>query len=140
LKTITRKAAAKRAIVTRHVEHAAILSLEVGAGVTRMRLDKIDQFAAHARARMDDLYATAAADAARLADATRQATEFLNEQINHERIHRLKLADEQRRYVDGENYTLRRTCEESAMRLNERLSAFRDLGFVGRLRWLLVGV
>jgi hypothetical protein len=65
--------------------------------------------------------------------------------IGEERTHRLKLAQEQRGYVDNEDRQLRQTCQE---RWNEtgathkRIGvhqAFVSRGFWSRLNWLLTG-
>jgi len=61
-------------------------------------------------------------------DGARLALESLQRQIGDERTHRLKLADEQRAYVDTED---RRT------RL--RLEAFWGMGFLARWSWILRG-
>lgn len=52
----------------------------------------------------------------------------LAESINAERTHRLKLADEQRYYVDRGDKTV-----------DLMIRGLRDRGFFGRLKWLLRG-
>ena len=52
----------------------------------------------------------------------------IRQAISDERTHRLKLADEQRAYVDHEDRLLR-----------ERIQAFVNRGFWSRLNWLLTG-
>ncbi len=66
--------------------------------------------------------------------------------IGAERTHRLKLADEQRGYVDGEDRKLRVCCQErwdatseAQGRIIASIAALRDRGFWGRLNWLMTG-
>lgn len=66
--------------------------------------------------------------------------------IGDERTHRLKLADEQRAYVDARDRELRECCQrrwdatgDAEKRINERISELRNRGFWSRLNWLLTG-
>lgn len=81
------------------------------------------------------------------AEATEDQFAAVNANINNERTHRLKLADEQRSYVDAADSALRRCCQErwdeTAQRtklLNDRISELRYRGFWSRLNWLLRGL
>jgi hypothetical protein len=71
----------------------------------------------------------------------------LRERISSERTHRLKLAEEQRNYVDGSDREIRECCQdrwitsnEAQRRFIDQLSAFRDRTLLGRLRWLFRGL
>jgi len=76
-----------------------------------------------------------------------QAVALLESRINQEVTHRLKLADEQRDYVDYEDRRLRQTCQarwdETALatqRLALDLYRFQMMTWWQRLVWILVGV
>lgn len=75
-----------------------------------------------------------------------QIFEAARDGINEERTHRLKLANEQRGYVDNEDRQIRQCCQErwnetsaTTKRLGDRISELRDRGFWSRLNWLLSG-
>lgn len=55
--------------------------------------------------------------------------------VGEERTHRLKLADEQRAYVDSENRRLNIYVEA----YHDKFCAHMERGFWGRLKWLLFG-
>ncbi len=59
--------------------------------------------------------------------------------VNSERTHRLKLAEEQRGYVDARDRELRDRCDDRWVRANMRADAFEQRGFWSRLNWLLTG-
>lgn len=59
----------------------------------------------------------------------------LEKAINDERTHRLRLADEQRGYVDARDNDVLRAVEA----VNDRATAFVSRGFWSRLNWLLTG-
>ncbi len=72
--------------------------------------------------------------------------EKLRQAIGEERTHRLKLADEQRAYVDGADRALKQCCQErwdvtanTHVRLWKEIADLRDRGFWSRLNWLLTG-
>jgi|SRR6185369_11016755 len=74
--------------------------------------------------------------------ATLEAIEGLRLSIGSERTHRLKLAEEQRAYVDAADRELRRISEERWQSTAEQSAVLteplrRDLW--GRLKWLVVG-
>lgn len=78
--------------------------------------------------------AIAAATVARFTHVERRisdAEKFLRLQIGDERTHRLKLADEQRAYVDSKDAEVRRLADR-ALSVTER-------GLWGRLRWMFAG-
>ena len=67
----------------------------------------------------------------------------IRETVSDERIHRLKLAEEQRLYIDS-GYRALRTVEKEQVdsleaRLNARLTIFESLTFYGRLLWIFTG-
>lgn len=80
----------------------------------------------------------ATATAQRFTEIERQAAGFrdsvverfahVDRRINEERTHRLKLADEQRGYVDMRDRDISRAFE-----------SLRARGFFGRMNWLLTG-
>lgn len=59
--------------------------------------------------------------------------------IGAERTHRLKLADEQRNYVDRRDSEVQTTCLRQNTLTYADLLELRDRGFWGRLRWLVRG-
>lgn len=64
------------------------------------------------------------------------------QQVRNERTHRLKMAEEQRTYVDDADRRLREFIEAQDTRLlaqETRLTAYLSLTFWGRLRWLFTG-
>src|SRR5690242_19296355 len=67
----------------------------------------------------------------------------LSEKIGQERTHRLKLAEEQRSYVDGADRTIRHHIESLDARLLLQETAFthfsRPRSFWARLGWLFTG-
>ena len=67
--------------------------------------------------------------------ATLRSLEMLRENINAERTHRLKLADEQRAYVDGLNILHNTRIHV----MSDRIDTFRSRGFWSRLNWLVTG-
>lgn len=92
--------------------------------VTHTIAQSVEQIAAAAAARMDRL----------------------ERAINDERTHRLKLAEEQRGYVDARDRELRECCWErwdstsqTTKRLFDEIGELRNRGFWSRLNWLLTG-
>jgi hypothetical protein len=66
--------------------------------------------------------------------------------VDAERTFRLKMADEQRAYVDNEDRKLRQCCQErwdstahSTQQLGAAIFGLRDRGFWSRLNWLIRG-
>mgnify|MGYP003401691487 CR=1 FL=1 len=74
-----------------------------------------------------------------LAATTAERCSTLSEMINTERTLRLKMAEEQRGYVDNEDRLLRRYAEQCVEAAHKRLDKFVRRGFWSRLNWLLTG-
>lgn len=72
-------------------------------------------------------------------EGMREQVESAHAKIGDERTHRLKLADEQRAYVDGADAGLRRLSVERGIQLADRIYVFEALTFLERLRWLFLG-
>ena len=90
--------------------------------------------------------ATLAAQFETFADAAVDRFNDHERKISDERTHRLKLADEQRAYVDARDRELRVCCQErwdatgeTTKRLADSIRALQDRGFWSRLNWLLTG-
>lgn len=90
--------------------------------------------------------ATIAQNVEAIASATASRLSILERQIGDERTHCLKLADEQRGYVDARDRELRDCCQQrwdDTSATNKHvfgaLAALRDRGFWGRVNWLLTG-
>jgi hypothetical protein len=67
---------------------------------------------------------------------------LLRQKISDETTHRLKLADEQRTYVDreiGVEATFRRENDNLQVMRLDALEAIRGRGFWGRVNWLITG-
>lgn len=72
-------------------------------------------------------------------EAMREQVESAHAKIGAERSHVLRLAEEQRRYVDGADAGLRRHIVERGIQLADRIYVFESMTFWQRLRWLLLG-
>ncbi len=70
---------------------------------------------------------------------TRTGFERVSQAINDERTARLKLAREQRSYVENEDRKLYNVLHEAHLVLVQSHHAFRSRGFWSRLNWLLTG-
>lgn len=99
----------------------------------------------HRKATTEIAHAVEALSEATQDELTRIETE-LRESISAERTHRLKLANEQRAYVDAEDRKGREIYQErwnadseSHQNILKRLSEFRDRTFMGRMRWIFRG-
>lgn len=75
-----------------------------------------------------------------------QAVALLERKINDEHAHRLKLADEQRDYVDHEDRRLRETCQarwdataDTTRRLSLEFCRHQHMTFWQRIGWILRG-
>ena len=75
----------------------------------------------------------------RLGEEHRKVVEFVTKEIGQERTHRLKLADEQRSYVDAQDRELRRDMEATDRLLNQRFLMLESLTLWGRIRWMVTG-
>ncbi len=73
------------------------------------------------------------------ADAFDALTVRIAKEISNERTHRLKLADEQRSYVDAADRELRRSMVASDDDLGGRLKGFQSMTLWCRIRWIITG-
>lgn len=76
-------------------------------------------------------------------EALREQVESAHARISDERTHRLKLAEDQRSYVDGADADIKRELRTDRQlatgSLHNRIVVFESLTFWQRLRWLAIG-
>jgi predicted nucleic acid-binding Zn-ribbon protein len=74
-----------------------------------------------------------------VADALLAIQNHVTKEVEGERTHRLKLADDQRNYVDLQDRALHQLLQQTRTDLRFELAQLRDRTFWARLRWLFTG-
>ena len=79
-------------------------------------------------------------DVAAIAEATADRLDAIERSVGVERTHRLTMAKEQRAYVDIQDARVQSNSTSSFRAAQDELSALRDRGFWGRMKWIVRGL